>query len=92
MNRSSYKYWLKNTSKVDPEEETTELMINAIFTESKESAGARTIADIASVRGIPLSRYRAGRLMKKLNLVKNFNYIKFFLRNIMNLKVELVIY
>lgn len=34
--------------------------------ESNGSAGARTIADIVSGRGIPLSRYRAGKLMKAL--------------------------
>lgn len=37
--------------------------------ESNGSAGARTIADIVTTQGTPLSRYRAGRLMKQLDLV-----------------------
>ena len=37
--------------------------------DSHGSAGARTIADIVTSRGSPLSRYRAGRLMKALELV-----------------------
>lgn len=43
-------------------------MVKSIFSESNGSAGARTIAIIASNRGLPLSRYRADKLMKKLNL------------------------
>jgi len=37
--------------------------------ESGGSAGARTISGIVSARGMGLSRYRATKLMKKLNLV-----------------------
>jgi len=37
--------------------------------QSEGSAGARTIATIATTQDVPLSRYRAGRLMKKLGLV-----------------------
>ncbi len=36
---------------------------------SNGSAGARSIADMVTVQGIPLSRYRAGRCMKQLGLV-----------------------
>ncbi len=43
--------------------------VKAIFTESNGSAGARTISKIATTRGIELSRYRSGRLMKACNLV-----------------------
>lgn len=32
------------------------------------AAGARTLADMLTKNGIPMSRYRAGRLMKYLNL------------------------
>ena len=35
---------------------------------SNGSAGARTLASMVSLQGISLSRYRAGRLMKQLNL------------------------
>ena len=43
-------------------------MIRAIFAESGESAGARTVATIASSRGFPLSRYRTNKVMRKLGL------------------------
>jgi len=36
---------------------------------SNGSAGARTISGIVTTAGFPLSRYRAGKLMKKLKLV-----------------------
>jgi putative transposase len=38
-------------------------MVKSIFEESNGSAGARTIATIATDRDCPLSRYRASRLM-----------------------------
>lgn len=44
-------------------------VVKAIHTESNGSAGARTIATIATSRGYPLSRYRAGNLMKAQRLV-----------------------
>jgi len=44
-------------------------MVSGIYRESNSSAGARTIATIATTRGLPLSRYRARRLMKELRLV-----------------------
>ncbi|MGI5702568.1 transposase, partial [Escherichia coli] len=36
--------------------------------ESWGSAGARTLAEMLTQNGVPMSRYRAGRLMKYLNL------------------------
>jgi len=41
-------------------------MVNAIHRESNGSAGTRTLAGISTQRGLPLSRYRSGRLMKQL--------------------------
>lgn len=49
---------------VSPERLKAQAIVKAIHVESKGSAGARTIAKIATVRGYPLSRYRAGKLMK----------------------------
>jgi len=43
-------------------------MVKTIFVESQGSAGARTIANIATKRGMPLTRFRATRLMRQLNL------------------------
>ena len=51
-------------------------MVKSIYTESNSSAGARTIAGIATTRGLPLSRYVATRLMKEQDLVAvNFRVI-----------------
>ena len=44
-------------------------MVKSIFNESNGSASARTIATIATSRGMALSRYRAGRLMARCQLV-----------------------
>ena len=38
------------------------------WNQSRGSAGAHTLADMLTQNGIPVSRYRAGRLMKYLNL------------------------
>jgi len=43
-------------------------MVKSIFNESNGSAGARTVAQIATSRGMELSRYRARRIMKKCQL------------------------
>jgi len=43
--------------------------VKQIHRESNGSAGARTVADIATNRGFNLSRYRASKLMKQLGLV-----------------------
>lgn len=43
--------------------------VKELFDESEGSAGARSIAQMATTQDVPLSRYRAGRLMKKLGLV-----------------------
>jgi len=47
----------------------TTVMVKAIYNESNGSAGARTIASIATAQGMAISRYRVSRLMKALNLV-----------------------
>ncbi|MDM1715676.1 IS3 family transposase [Thiopseudomonas alkaliphila] len=43
--------------------------VKELFDESEGSAGARSIAQMATGQGVPLSRYRASRLMKKLGLI-----------------------
>ena len=69
VHRSSYSYWSTKPKEASSEQAELEKKIKAIFAESEGSAGARTIASIATTRNTPLSRYRAGRLMKKLDLV-----------------------
>ena len=68
VHRSSYRYWLKHSGKRTPETLQEEVTVKAIFNESGGSAGARTIADITLARGNPISRYRASKIMKRLNL------------------------
>ena len=43
----------------------------AIHEESNGSAGARTVSTIASQRGLSISRYRAGRMMRTLGLASS---------------------
>jgi len=69
IHRSSYKYWVNRPKIRSPERVKEEVMVKAIFEESKGSAGARTIATIATKRGLKLSRYRAGNMMKRNHLV-----------------------
>ena len=69
VNRSSYKYWSKRCRKLSPEQVELHGQVREAFDESNGSAGARTLADIVTARGTKLSRYRAGRLMKRLELV-----------------------
>jgi len=68
VHRSSYKYWVKKQNTVKPKLENEVTIVKSIFDESNGSAGARTIANIATNRGVPLSRYRAGRLMSQHQL------------------------
>ena len=68
VHRSSYRYWLDRDKKVSPKRLEEIAMVRSIFKESEGSAGARTIATIATVRDVPLSRYRAGGLMKQCDL------------------------
>ncbi|MFU1741951.1 IS3 family transposase, partial [Escherichia coli] len=44
------------------------LEIHRAWNQSRGSAGARTLAEMLTQNGVPMSRYRAGRLMKYLNL------------------------
>jgi len=68
VHRSSYKYWVKRVDNIHPERLKEIVLVKSIFNESNGSAGARTIAGIATDRGMPLSRYRASGLMKKCGL------------------------
>lgn len=69
MHRSSYKYWKKRPKGPSPEQIKLHGEVRQAYKASNSSAGARTISGIVSERGIKLSRYRAGRLMKALGLV-----------------------
>jgi len=69
IHRSSYKYWSGRPKAINPDYIELCSEVKAAHRVSNGSAGARTIADIVTVKGIPLSRYRAANLMKKHGLV-----------------------
>jgi len=52
--------------RIKPEKIEALAMVKSIYRESNSSAGARTVSSIATTRGLPMSRYIAGRLMKEL--------------------------
>ncbi len=68
VHRSSYKYWAQSDTSPSPEQLRLEAEVKAIHKLSNGSAGARTIAGIITNNGYKLSRYRATKLMTKLNL------------------------
>jgi len=69
VHRSSYKYWSKKPKAISAQRQKELKVVKVIHEQSKGSAGARTVSDIATNNGVPLSRYRAGNLMKALQLV-----------------------
>ncbi len=69
IHRSSYKYWTGRVTTISPQLVELRSEIRRAYELSNESAGARTIAGIVTKRGYPLSRYRAGKIMKILGLV-----------------------
>ncbi|EIW8473882.1 IS3 family transposase [Klebsiella pneumoniae] len=68
IHRSSYRYWRKRRDMVNPVHVRLCSEIRRAWNQSRGSAGARTLADMLTQNGVPMSRYRAGRLMKYLNL------------------------
>ncbi|AVT47091.1 IS3-like element ISSba5 family transposase [Shewanella baltica] len=69
VHRSSYKYWLKRKEHIDTDFTILCSEVKAAHRISHGSAGARTIAQLVTNKGIGLSRYRARNLMKKLGLL-----------------------
>lgn len=71
VHRSSYRNWANRDTAIRPEQLKLDCEIKSIHRESNQSAGARTIAQIAANRGHKLSRYLASKYMKKLGLVSS---------------------
>ena len=72
VHRSTFKYWQRRDKRVSPEAARLHSLVREAHRLSNGSAGARTVADIITndeSHDIELSRYRAGRLMKSLDLV-----------------------
>lgn len=68
LSLSSYRYWRKRRDTVNPARVRLCSEIRRAWNQSRGSAGARTLAEMLTQNGVPMSRYRAGRLMKYLNL------------------------
>ncbi|EBV7177926.1 TPA: IS3 family transposase [Salmonella enterica subsp. enterica serovar Birkenhead] len=68
IHRSSYRDWRKRRDTVNPVRVRLCSEIHRAWNQSRGSAGARTLAEMLTQNGVPMSRYRAGRLMKYLNL------------------------
>jgi putative transposase len=69
VHRSTYKYWRKRDKRITPETAKLHSQVKEVHRQSNGSAGSRTVAIMATNNGYPLSRYRAGSIMKKLDLV-----------------------
>lgn len=66
---STFKYRRAVARRIDPKKVALRAMVKRAHNLSNGSVGARSIADIVTGFGTPLSRYRAGRLMTELDLV-----------------------
>ncbi|AVF37713.1 transposase (plasmid) [Rahnella sikkimica] len=68
IHRSSYKYW-RQPKKPDAARVALLSLVRESYRESNGSAGARNIAAMVTTKGVKLSRWRATKLMKELNLI-----------------------
>lgn len=66
---STFKYRRAVARRIDPKKVALRAMVKRAHNLSNGSAGARSIAEIVTGFGVPLSRYRAGRLMAELDLL-----------------------
>ena len=69
VHRSSYKYWEKSAEKPDGWRAVLRSQVRELHNISHGSAGARSIAIMATLRGFRMGRWLAGRLMKEPGLV-----------------------
>lgn len=69
LHRSTYNYRRQVATRIDPDQVKLNALVRSVHQASQGSAGARSIADMVTAQGMPLSRYRAGRVMRRLGLV-----------------------
>ncbi|WP_394551015.1 IS3 family transposase [Pantoea sp. SGAir0180] len=69
VHRSSYKYWKNRPEKPDGRRAVLRSKVLELHNISHGSAGARSIAAMATQRGLPMGRWLAGTLMRELGLV-----------------------
>ncbi|EKN4209777.1 IS3 family transposase, partial [Yersinia ruckeri] len=67
--RSSYRYWSGRPRQPDAKRIVLQGLVREVHRVSNGSAGARSIAEMVSAKGVPLSRWRASKIMKELNIV-----------------------
>lgn len=67
--RSSYRYWSSRPRLPDAKRIVLQGLVREVHRVSNGSAGARSIAEMVSAKGVPLSRWRASKIMKELNIV-----------------------
>ncbi|EGM62580.1 transposase ORF B, IS911 [Shigella flexneri SFJ17B] len=68
VHRSSYRYWKNRPEKPDGRRAVLRSQVLELHGISHGSAGARSIATMATRRGYQMGRWLAGRLMKELGL------------------------
>ena len=66
VHRSSYRYWKNRPEKPDGRRAVLRSQVLELHGISHGSAGARSIATMATRRGYQMGRWLAGRLMKEL--------------------------
>ncbi|MBF7997873.1 IS3 family transposase [Rahnella laticis] len=69
VHRSSYKYWQSRPENPDGRRAVLRSQVLELHNISHGSAGARSLATMATQRGYRMGRWLAGRLMKELGLV-----------------------
>ena len=69
LHRSTFKYRRAAARRIHPQRLKLNAMVKSVHTLSNGSAGARSIAQMVSGQGLPLSRYRARGFMRRLGLV-----------------------
>ncbi len=69
VHRSCYKYWGKSPEKPDGRRAVLRSQVLELHNISHGSAGARSIAIMATLKGFRMGRWLAGRLMKEPGLV-----------------------
>ena len=68
LHRSTVKYRRAAAQRIDPQRLEMNAVVKSAHRISNGSAGARSISDIVTGWGYPLSRYRARGFMKRLSL------------------------
>jgi putative transposase len=67
--RSSYYEHRRNRSRIDTKRLEQRAKVNELFTQSRSSAGSRTILTLMQEEGFNIGRYKVRRLMREMNLV-----------------------